>query len=56
MQRINILLSKQPPAIDAAKALAEEFKTRVPDYSGIMDYQQMTEAIAFANKAPVAAK
>jgi hypothetical protein len=56
MQRINILLAKQPPAIDAAKALATEFKTRMPEYSGIMDYQQMTEAIAFANQPPVAAK
>jgi tetratricopeptide (TPR) repeat protein len=45
-QRIRAKLAEKPANVDAARALAEEFKTRIPGYSGIMDYSQMTAEIS----------
>jgi tetratricopeptide (TPR) repeat protein len=45
-QRIRAALEAKPAKVDVARALAEEFKTRVPGYTGIMDYTQMTGEIA----------
>jgi len=45
-KRINALLERKPPDFAAARALAAEFKTRLPGYNGMVGYDDMMASVA----------
>jgi hypothetical protein len=46
-KRINALLERKPPQFAAARALAEEFKRRLPGYNGMVGYDDMVANVAY---------
>lgn len=45
-RRIELILTTQPENIEAAHALAEEMKQRLPDYRGLFDYDTVVRSLA----------
>jgi len=51
-QRINARLDRTPPDLAEARALAEEFNQRMPNYAGNLGYPSMIQAVSAVEARP----